>query len=89
MFLVGVVSEVLASARVDVVVEVALVEVEFGLTATEFEGSFVLASEDLEVDVAETALVLCFVWFVFSVLFLFPPLVHVQYNRCTCTRSLR
>ena len=50
------------------------VDVEVGvcLTVAEFEGSFALASEDLDVDVAETDLVL-FVWFVFKVLFLFPP----------------
>ena len=70
MFLVGVVSEVLASMRVDVAVEVALVE--FVLTVAEIEGSFALASEDLEVNVAETGLVL-FVWFVLKVLFLFLP----------------
>ena len=56
MFLVGVVSEVLASMRVDVAVELALDE--FGLTVAEIDGSFALASEDLEVDVAETGLVL-------------------------------
>ena len=50
------------------------VDVEDGvcLTVAEFEGSFALASEDLDVDVAETDLAL-FVWFVFKVLFLFPP----------------
>ena len=56
VLLVGVVSEVLVSVRADVAVEVALVE--FGLTAAELEGSFAPVSEDLEVTVAETDLVL-------------------------------
>ena len=54
VFLVGVVSEELAPMRVDV-------EVGVCLTVAEFEGSFALASEDLDVDVAETDLVLILV----------------------------